>query len=523
MGIAGLVLVVFGLICAAIISSEDFLISLTHLALGIVLILAFLIAGGLGRLRSSAAKRMAGFSASVLIYTALFLAVLALVNLFAKKHEFVRYDSTEEKIYTLASQTEAVIEKLTAPLELRAFYLGGKIDDPKTQDLLDRFVAKSAFISLQVLDPDKQPSLVEKYGINDNRTLHLSYKLESGERESKVSHGISEQDLVNAIIKLNRGEAKTIYYITGHGEPALDDQGEQGYLFLKEAVSGENYRLQELTIGVNGNIPADAAALILAHPQRALLPAERNALDTYLASGGRAIFLNQVKSTDDIAELARPLGIAVGNDVIVEPVVQLFSGPSLGVQPMITAFGKHEITDRERPKQGIHLGLTSSVLRITPVAKGARVIELALSGKGSWAEKNLGDLFSDSPQAQQDSDDLAGPVSVAVAYQKAIAVPEGAAADSNPKEARVVVFGNADFVNNQSIRQLFNQDFFLNSLNWVVGEEDAIAIRSGSMRVSTKEISADAFRSMFLFGAIYIPELLLLLGLYIWWLRKSHG
>ncbi|MCC6932527.1 MAG: GldG family protein [Deltaproteobacteria bacterium] len=521
-GIAGLVLIAFGLICAGIISNESYTIALTHLGLGVIFILLFLLGGGTGSLRSSAVKRLASFSLTVFIYTLLFVGVLIVVNYMSQKHELFRFDSTEQKIYTLAPQTIDVLAKLSAPLEIRAFYLGGKVDDPKTEDLIKRLVRQSSLISFQVIDPEKQPSLVEKYGVSENRTLHLSYQVPDGEKKSKdtkLVRDFKEEDIVNAIIRLSRGKARPIYYISGHGEPSLDEKAASGYLFLKDAIAGENYEVKDLNIGNSANIPADAAAVILASPQKELLPTEFQAIESYLAAGGRMVFLHQPKSSDDIVRLVKPLGIEIGKDIIVEPIVQIFSGASLGVSPMITAFAAHDIT-KERPKDGAIFGLTSSVQKTGKVVAGGRVVDLALTGKNSWAETNLALLFSDNPQAQQDKEDIAGPVSVVSTFQRVFPQPEGTE-QTTAKETRVVVFGNAEFVNNQTIRKLFNQDFFLNSLNWVVGDGDAVTIRAGSMRRSTKAISEAEFRALFLFGGIYVPELLLLVGLAIWWLRKS--
>ena len=48
--------------------------------------------------------------------------------------------------------------------------------------------------------------------------------------------------------------------------------------------------------------------------------------------------------------------------------------------------------------------------------------------------------------------------------------------------ARLVVFGNAGFANNQFIGQYFNRDLLLNTVSWLVGEEELISIRPRTIR-----------------------------------------
>ena len=47
------------------------------------------------------------------------------------------------------------------------------------------------------------------------------------------------------------------------------------------------------------------------------------------------MFLAEPNTVKDIGKIVAPYGITVGDDVIIEPVVQLFAGPGLGVQPVV--------------------------------------------------------------------------------------------------------------------------------------------------------------------------------------------
>lgn len=138
------------------------------------------------------------------------------------------------------------------------------------------------------------------------------------------------------------------------------------------------------------------------------------------------------------------------------------------------------------------------------------------SSDNSWAESNIDLIFGDEPQAAFEKGDIKGPVPLAAAF-------EGEVVKNSGKMSRVVVFGDADFVANVNIRQLFNRDFFLNALNWVIGETHGVSIRPRTLKQSMTAITTEQFATVFVLTAILLPELVLLGGLSVWWLRKKES
>jgi ABC-type uncharacterized transport system involved in gliding motility auxiliary subunit len=524
-GIIGIVFVVFGLITTGLLVEDNYHIIPIHFILGLIFILAFILQGGSKSLKSAAAKRTAGFSISVLIYTALFLGVVGVANYFVNKHDFLHFDSTEQKVFTLASQTRDILENLPNPVIIRAFYLGGAVN-PDVEDLLNRLAKASDKLSWKKIDPEKQPQLTEKLGVSEAETIHISYDIKGVTRESKVVRDITEESIINAILKVTRGGPKNVYYISGHNESDLESDTQAGFLFLKEAIQGENLVVNKLLLEPGSNIPEDCSALLLLAPKKELLPFEKEAINKYLAAAGNALFLNEPNSTSDIAEFSSLVGIAVGKDMIVDQVLQLFAGPSMGVQPMVSTYVKHPITEKFRERT--IYSTASSVSKSTNLPANREVTELAFTSDTSWAETNLKLLLGEEPQAALEKEDIKGPVPIATASEITTAKNLEPSSDSagetkhHDSKGRVVVFGDADFVANINIRQLYNRDFFLNALNWVVGEQEHLSIRAGSLRKSLTVLTPEQIGNIFLFTAILIPELILILGLFVWWLRKKQ-
>jgi ABC-type uncharacterized transport system involved in gliding motility auxiliary subunit len=85
----------------------------------------------------------------------------------------------------------------------------------------------------------------------------------------------------------------------------------------------------------------------------------------------------------------------------------------------------------------------------------------------------------------------------------------------------VVVFGSAEFADNQSVTQFFNRDFFINSADWLTGEENSISIRPRSIRASRFRLTEGQFSIVFAFAVLLLPEMLLIAGIVVWWERRN--
>ena len=88
------------------------------------------------------------------------------------------------------------------------------------------------------------------------------------------------------------------------------------------------------------------------------------------------------------------------------------------------------------------------------------------------------------------------------------------------KEAKVVVVGDADFIDNQYIAKMYNGDLFLNMVNWLAGEEAFISIRPKATRGSMVLMTPQQTESIFFTSVLIFPEILLLAGIAIWWRRR---
>jgi ABC-type uncharacterized transport system involved in gliding motility auxiliary subunit len=85
----------------------------------------------------------------------------------------------------------------------------------------------------------------------------------------------------------------------------------------------------------------------------------------------------------------------------------------------------------------------------------------------------------------------------------------------------MVVIGSTDFANNQYFNQFYNRDFTVNSIDWLAGEEKSISIRPRTLRSSSFRLTVDQFSLVFALSVLLLPEVLLILGIAVWWERRT--
>lgn len=522
--ILGLVVFGFGFLGALVVGSFSQVIMAGHMLLGVALIIVWFFLSGIQNVSETKqiiSGRVARYGVNALLYTAVFLGLLGVVN-FASKRNEKRWDLTEQGVYSLTDQSLKVAKGLKSPLRIVVFKdsQGAGAEAADSAELFHE--ANPSNITVDVVDPRAKPHLVDSYGMKQGNLVYLEFGDGAQKAVSRLNEG-TEEALTNAIIRLSRGAAKKIYYIEGHGEPDMKDIQEPGFKAAIDALEDEHLKVEGLFIGTLSVIPPDAAAVILASPKKPMQESERKLLLDYVNGGGRLLMLNDPRFTQDVRMIASDFGIQVGEDVVIDQVQRLFAAPALGAQPIVRDYAEHDLTRSMTPQHITIFNIASSVRKGATVPQGANVVELIKTSPSSWAETNLSMLFdSEDASATLEPNDIKGPVPIAAAFEKTLSSNNDDAKQDGEfnKVARVVVFGDSDWILNANIGLYANRDLFMNSVNWLVGEEGGISIRPKSMRASTAPIESSTFTKLFVAGFI-IPELILIFGLLVWWRRRT--
>jgi ABC-type uncharacterized transport system involved in gliding motility auxiliary subunit len=509
-GLCGLVLLLFGIV-EFLFSREFSLFTIVHLAGGGALVL-FSLAFNLGGVWSSLGARSTRYGANAVLYTVIFLGILVLINIAAKTHP-VRKDLTEGGLFSLSDQSQKVLDNLEEDVQALAFFQEGK--GTALDDLLKNYANYSPRFTYEFIDPVKNPERANKHEVTTTDILVIK----CGDRETKIP-GVSEEDITNAILKVANPLKKKIRFLTSHGERDLAGEEEDGYYVAKKALENENYEVLPLELYMIDEVPADTDVLVVASPEKPLEKNELEAIERYIDQGGNALFLLDPGTSPGMDAFLAKWGVKVGNNVVVDQVFRLFYGPSLGVDPVVASYGDHEITKDFQDQTLFHL--TQSVELAEPLPAGVTGVSLAQTSANSWAESDLERFFSKSEVARSE-EDLGGPVSIAVALTVEVKKPaeeEDNDVAADKKQARLVVFGDAAFIDNEYIHKMYNADLFLNTVNWLAEEEALISIRPKTTRGSRVLMTPKETRDIFYLSVLILPEALLLFGLAIWWRRR---
>jgi len=415
------------------------------------------------------------------LFTVIVLAVVYILYSLAVQHNR-RFDVTQAKRFTLAEQSVKLVQGLQYPIKVIGFYSLAERDRETFTDLVKQYTQHTDKLSYEVIDPDRQPALAKQYDI----TAYNTVVVEGNGKKEKIAR-VEETALTNALLKVTRNTKKVVYFVTGHGEPALTDSDRTGYSVTKQALEDQNYTVQELVLARQPQVPDAAAVVIVAGPRRDLLESETEALSTFLGRGGHLFVMLDPETVPGLVTFVKGYGIEVGNDVVIEtnPLGRLIGGDYL--MPVVMTYERHAIT-----KELGNVMTMFPVVRSVQVAKelpqGTTAQGLAMTSTESWAETDLKALHEGHTAFDPDSD-RRGPISIA-AVATISADKAGTAASTSesseqpeketsatPRAARLVVFGDSEFANNNLFPVQGNGNLFLNTVSWLAEEEDLIAIR----------------------------------------------
>lgn len=514
-GLIGLVLLLFGIL-GYLLTTGGFarLFIFVNVLGGLFAVVGWVMSswGTLGTLAGSRATR---YGANAAIYSLGFIGLLIAVNYLAATYHR-RFDLTSEKAFSLSPQTIQLLKDLKQPMKFYGFVQGGR--SPAAENLYEEYRDAQPLLTYELVDPNRHPELAERFKVSVVNTTHIQYGGDGG-RGTNVTD-MSEAAITNGILKLIKIGTKTVYFTEGHGEADPEDaQGAEGFGEFKKALEGENYAVKKVLLASQPKVPEDCEVLIVAGPMRPLLPHEIDAINDYLKHGGRALVMLRPPRPDEpndeasLVKLVADWGVEAGNNVVVDQVVRLFAGPALGLNPLVNTYGPHPIT-ASFTKQTV-FPMVRSVTPIEPPKPGLAVIPIAKTSDSSWAETDLPGIFQ-KQTAAFDKADIKGPITVADAVDANLAQLKWGTGS-----ARMVILGDTSLANNQYLQNFFNRDFLMNGVDWLAGEANAITVRPRTLRASRFSLTMGEFNVVFVMSVLLIPELLLIIGIAVWWERRS--
>jgi ABC-type uncharacterized transport system involved in gliding motility auxiliary subunit len=492
-------------------------------------------------------KQALRYTTTGIVGVVLAVALTAMVNWLAARH-YLSADWTSSKMYSISDKTRGILADLEEEIRVVVFMTPASPLYDQVLELLNRYAAASDKIKVEYIDPDKEPlrtkQLAEQFGISVADTVVFGYgdrtKYVSSDQMAEYDYAAAqygqapsmrafkgEEQFTSAILSLVAPDVPKIYFSTGHGEASLTGAGsgaqaDRSLAVLAEALKRENIEAAN-TVLLSGEVPADADVLAIVGPTRPFTEPELAALEAFVGRGGRLMVcldpLIEPTGTMRATRLEGFLaarGIRVNDDLVVDPSRKL---PFYDLSAVyLTDFPSHPVT------QGLEgLAVLFSVSRsLTADGDPAPTVIVETSGEG-WGERNLGQLLAGQP-VTRDADDTPGPATVGVVWSEepvSAGGPGEEAATAEASGARIVVYGDSDFMADYEISNAGNLVLAMNTINWLAAREQALGIPPREVEQVSLFLSQQQLRTILLITLLAMPGAAIVLGILVW-RRRRH-
>jgi ABC-type uncharacterized transport system involved in gliding motility auxiliary subunit len=366
---------------------------------------------------------------------------------------------------------------------------------------LDSYRQASNKLSVQFIDPERQPKMAQNYGITRTDTAVF----ENGPRSVRITSP-SEVEITGALLRVSKESKKRVVFLDGHGERNVEDKDRGGLSLAKEALNKQGYEVSTLSLFQETAVPDNTDVLVIAGPRRAITKEEKDRLYAYVAKGGHLLVMIDPDTQANLDDLLARWGLELGRGILVDLQDRLAQGDLTHL--LVRTFTEHEIT--QDLTAAVLFPLSRHITFSEEAGKDWDYVPLARTSARSWAETDLkGRVVS-----YNEKEDIQGPLPLAAAL-----VPKKAPEEGKPRPALVVI-GNSAFASNGFINFPGNSDFFLHAAGWLAEDRDLVTI-------SPKEPSLRPFvpnplqeRILLYVQVIFLPAVTLLSGFLVWRKRR---
>lgn len=467
---------------------------------------------------------------SVVLSLSCYLFILAISNDFQTS-----WDLTDDNRHSFSEQTKAMVKGLKEPLHLYAF-IDPNGNSTTTVRLLERYRRlNSRNFSFEVVDLQKNPTLAASMKVRNDGQGVLERRTEADKNDENPRRErvlrFDEASITNALARMTRTQTKTVYFVTGHGERSAIKKEPTEVSQLAAAIRAEGYSADSLNLVERGEVPKDAAVLILAGPSGVLLPKEQALLDSYLQGTGKLLLMADLTTPDSYVEWMRPFGFEIENNVIIDE--QSAAAGVEPVSPVGAAYsGKHPITSSFKSITAFKL--VRPVVRVEPSVEhtGAELEVLVQTLASSYRlplDKVLAGESVTLDPGKVKKESL--PLAVAGLYPGVVKSsapnpspsPDSEKPEPVPLSSRIVVCGSVEAFTNTQLGIEGNRDFVLNVVNWLSESEDQITMRVKNPTIQPMTIKAQTARWLNFLYCFLLPFLCMLTGILIAYQRRKGG
>jgi len=252
-------------------------------------------------MKASFNKRKLQYGSASVMFIVIVIAVVIVLNIFADfltERFSLKIDMTESGLYSLSDDTKSLLSELKDDVTIYVLSTQAEIendeDSMQTLETLRRYVSASrGHVSLQFIDPNKNPQFFKKYpkaknayrgdivveGPERYMVLAASEFTGYGSKGNKVYYQ-TEEKISGAVLYATNDKVASAGFVTGHGEVIPDA--------LLSHFEGNNFEINE-GVDLLYPVPEGITNLVIAAPRVDFTEVEIENLENYLATYGNSL------------------------------------------------------------------------------------------------------------------------------------------------------------------------------------------------------------------------------------------
>lgn len=477
----------------------------------------------------NAKKRSLKLGGYSVIVTAVVIAIVIVVNLAVRllPTKYTKYSTSTVGLYDISETSRGILSKVKDKISIYV------VSDPSYTDEVTReYVAKYAGlnsnISWSTVDPAVKPGFLKEYAseslssqqthlvlVNKNNGRSrvipytdiyyqkytqqelLYYQMYYGSVPDNPTYFNIEQQLTSAVDYLTAEKLPTVYYITGHGETALDST-------VTGLIGAENIDLAELPLLTKGSVPDDADAVIINAATKDFTEDEIKALEAYTAKGGNVLmtsFYNSELKERNLTNLygfAKSLGLEYKDVKVYEGGGKFVQSPDNILPTLVDKKYSSAIGNNTY----LLMVQCNAITLAKTAPEGVTLTELLTTSVLGFAKTEV----TKETKSEKEEGDEEGTFVLGAMAEKTV----------DGKTSKLVWLASPVLLDGRSLSYYSNISYFMAILTDLCEKESSVTINAKSLQIEALTVSEASANLWGIILIAVIPLAVLVTGFVIW-------
>lgn len=466
-----------------------------------------------------------------ILLVAIILAIFFGINIGMQKLELTPIDLSQEKLFTLTDASKDKVKNIEK--EIKIYFIGYQ-DDDSTLDLARQYHKINKNITIEAVEVNDRPDLVQKYGMETDSTGVI---VECGEKSKVLSSdelvsydyttyetiSIAEEKLTSAIQSVSTDEVPKVYFLTGYSNISLNS----GLQYLNMYLQNEINEVESVDVLTTGKVPDDCDTLVIVMPSKDFDELATNAIIDYINAGGNILWFQAATGTatdmPNVNKVLEMYGVSpFGVGIIREgDTSKMISGSPDLILPDVQSA---EVTKKLENSEGV---IFVNATRINTMDSDkltelnvTKTVLLTTSSE-SYFRTNF---ENESDDAQPD--EQKGAFTVGALMEKTITKANEETGEK-AKTSKLIIYGESYFITDVPLTQSSqapviqyrqNKDLVLNSIAYLVNREEDIVARKSTGTVTYTATEAE--NNVILAIIFVVPAVIVVAGIVVWIIRR---